>query len=56
MDYKKVGSRQIMKGYVYDEFVGMGLKMDELIERIQKIEKHLFGKTYEKEMEEQNPL
>ncbi len=56
MDYKKVKSRQILKGYVYDEFQGMNLKMDELIERIQKLEKHAFGKTYERELEEKHPL
>lgn len=56
MDYKKVGSRQIMKGYVYDEFQGMTLKVEELIERVQKLETQLFGKTYEKELEEKHPM
>lgn len=34
-------------GYVLDEIQGIHFKMDEIIERIQLLERHCYGETWE---------
>jgi hypothetical protein len=44
-------NRQYFNGAAWEEVTGLQLKMEEMIYRIQVIEKHLFGQTYEKQNE-----
>ena len=44
-------NRQYFRGDSWMELTGLQYKMEEVLERLQKIEKHLFGQTYEAEHE-----
>jgi len=40
-------NRQYFNGTAWEELTGLQLKMDEMIDRVRFLEKHLFNKTYE---------